>query len=129
MRRFITIITVVIVLLILGWGWFQFFFVFGEGPRAGELNYIMKKGYIWKTYEAKIIQVGFKGASGSFQSNEFQFSVEDERVAQQLMTNSGKWVNVHYREYRGALPWRGMSKYIVDSVISVSPSPTSTTLP
>lgn len=77
MRRFITIITVVIVLLILGWGWFQFFFVFGEGPRAGELNYIMKKGYIWKTYEAKIIQVGFKGASGSFQSNEFQFSVEE----------------------------------------------------
>ncbi|UYQ92282.1 hypothetical protein MKQ68_19535 [Chitinophaga horti] len=129
MRRFIFIIAAVIVLAIVSWGWFQFFFVFGEGPRAGELNYIMKKGYVWKTYEAKIIQVGFKGGSGSFQSNEFQFSVEDERVARQLMANSGKWVNVHYREYKGALPWRGMSRYVVDSVISVSNSPTGTTLP
>lgn len=129
MRRFIFIVAGCIFLLLAVWGWFQFYFVFGEGPRAGELNYIMKKGYIWKTYEAKIIQVGFKGASGSFQSNEFQFSVVDEKVAQQLMNSSGKWVNVHYKEYRGALPWRGMSKYIVDSVVSVSASPSATQLP
>jgi hypothetical protein len=114
---------IMLVLLILGAGFFywRFYFVFGEGTKAGEMNFFVKKGYVFKTYEGKLIQTGYKSmVPGSIQSNEFDFSVENERVAQQIINNSGKNFEVHYREYLGALPWRGASKYVVDSVLSMS---------
>jgi len=100
----------------------KFYFVFGTGVKAGELNQIMYKGWIWKTYEGRLIQSGFKGAKGggSIQSNEFDFSVVDKAVADSLMRCSGKVVELHYKEYRGILPWRGMQKYVVDGILSVT---------
>lgn len=53
------------------------------------------------------------------QSNEFSFSVTKENVAQQLLQVSGREVNVHYHQYFGSLPWRGMQKFIVDSIYEV----------
>jgi hypothetical protein len=35
------------------------------------------------------------------------------------MTASGKTVELHYKEYLGAIPWRGYSAFIVDSIISI----------
>lgn len=120
MGRFIFIVVTIIVLVLGGFFLYKFYFVFGRGVKAGELNYFVEKGYVFKTYEGKLIQSGYKGrAAGTIQSNEFQFSVADERIAQQLMTASGKMVELHYKEYLGALPWRGYSPFIVDSVISV----------
>lgn len=101
--------------------YFRFSFVFGEGSKAGELNFFVKKGYIFKTYEGRLIQTGYKSqVPGSIQSNEFEFSVADEKVANTLMSNSGANIELHYKEYLGTLPWRGMSKYIVDSVIAIN---------
>ncbi len=40
-------------------------------------------------------------------------------MAQTLLNNAGREVEVHYIEYFGAVPWRGMQKYIVDSVYQV----------
>lgn len=102
----------------------KFYFVFGQGVKAGELNQIVYKGWVWKTYEGRLIQAGFKGAKGggSIQSNEFNFSVVDEEIAKTLMLSGGKSVELHYKEYRGALPWRGVSKYVVDEIISISDS-------
>ena len=99
----------------------KFFFVFGEGVKAGELNQIVYKGWIWKTYEGRLIQTGFKSAQkgGNIQSNEFNFSVTDKAIADTLMRCSGKMVELHYKEYLGTLPWRGKQKYIVDKIISV----------
>lgn len=98
----------------------RYSFVFGEGTKAGEMNFFVKKGYIFKTFEGRLIQTGYKSqVPGSIQSNEFEFSVTDEKVAAILMSNSGATVELHYKEYLGSLPWRGMSKYIVDSVITV----------
>ena len=100
---------------------FRYYFVFGEGVKAGQLNQLMYKGYVFKTYEGRLIQSGFRGAKGSnaIQSNEFNFSVVDKAVADSLMRCSGKTVELHYKEYLGALPWRGMEKYIVDEILSV----------
>lgn len=113
----------VMILLIIVAGVFvyvRFYFVFGEGSKAGELNFFVKKGYLFKTYEGRMIQTGYKSkVPGSIQSNEFEFSVVNEKVAQQLMSNSGAFIEVHYKEYLGTLPWRGMSKYVVDSIISI----------
>lgn len=120
MGRFVFIVVTIIILVLGGIFFYKFYFVFGKGVKAGELNYFVQKGYVFKTYEGKLIQSGYKGrAAGTIQSNEFQFSVASEKVAQQLMTASGKTVELHYREYLGAIPWRGYSPFIVDSVISI----------
>ena len=106
--------------------YFRFFYVFADGVKAGELNQFAYKGYVWKTYEGRLIQAGFKGSAGnvgaaSVESYIFDFSVADEEVANELMRCSGKNVELHYKEYLGRLPWRGMQKHIVDKVISSSP--------
>jgi hypothetical protein len=120
MGRFVFIIVAVIVLILGGVFFYKYYFVFGRGVKAGELNYFVQKGYVFKTYEGKLIQSGYKGkVAGTIQSNEFQFSVSNERIAQQLMTASGKFVELHYKEYLGAIPWRGFSPFMVDSIISI----------
>ena len=104
----------------------RFFFVFGDGVKAGELNQFTYKGYVWKTYEGRLIQAGFKGSvpktggTATIQSDIFDFSVSDKEIADELMRCSGKTVEVHYKEYLGALPWRGMQKHVVDKIISVT---------
>jgi len=121
MKKFLLILSLIIVVGLLIFFYFRYTFVFGEGTKAGELNFFVKKGYIWKTYEGRLIQTGYKSkVPGSIQSNEFEFSVVDERVASILMSNSGAVLELRYKEYLGTLPWRGMSKYIVDSVVSVT---------
>lgn len=104
------------------WFFFKFYFVFGAGVKAGELNLFVYKGYVFKTYEGRLIQAGYnsKNSNATIQSNEFNFSVKDEEVARQLERCAGKTVELHYKEYLGAVPWRGMSRYVVDSVLSVS---------
>lgn len=116
-----TIFTVFLVLILSlgGFMWYRYYFVFAEGVKSGQLNDVKKKGYIFKTYEGKLIQSGVKSSGTSIQSNEFVFSIEDERVAKQLELASGKYIDLHYNEYISSLPWRGMSQYVVDSVIAI----------
>ena len=111
--------------------YFKFYFVFGEGVKAGELNKIVHKGWVWKTYEGRLIQTGFSSAKkgGNIQSNEFNFSVVDKTIADSLMRCSGKLVELHYKEYNGYLPWRGMQKYIVDGIVSVREATVSSEVP
>ena len=114
---------IVIVLIVLGGLFFygRYYWVFGYGYKAGTLNYIVLKGYIFKTYEGEMILAGFKNqVPNSMMSNEFLFSIENPKVAHQLELASGKEVQLHYREYFGSVPWRGYSKFIVDSVVSIS---------
>jgi hypothetical protein len=102
--------------------WWKYYFVFGEGVKSGELNYVVKKGNLFKTYEGKLIQSGFRSkAIGTVQYYEFQFSVVDDSIANILMNNSGNHFDLHYKEYKGALPWRGYSSFIVDKIISMKP--------
>lgn len=120
-RKILTAFIIIVVLAAAGWGFFKFYFVFGSGVKAGELNLFVYKGYVFKTYEGRLIQAGYnsKNTTATIQSNEFNFSVKDEEVAKQLERCAGKFVELHYKEYLGTLPWRGMSKYVVDSVLSI----------
>ena len=137
----ILIFTVLVLLLILGgWIYLHFFWVFGTGVKAGELNQVVYKGWVWKTYEGRLIMSGFRNdkKGNGLQSNEFTFSVDKHAegrkangaiysVADSLMRCSGKSVQVKYREYRGALPWRGVQKYVVFDILDVSsPAPVNT---
>lgn len=100
--------------------WWKYFYVFGEGVKSGELNYVVKKGNVFKTYEGKLIQSGFRSkAAGTVQSYEFEFSVVNDSIANVLMQNSGNYFDLHYKEYKGTLPWRGFSPYIVDEILKM----------
>lgn len=121
MKKSVTIISLIVILAIAGFAYYRYFFVFGEGVKPGELNYIVKKGYFFKTNEGRLIQTGIRGGTqGSISSNEFMFSVTDPQIANQLQTLGGKTVQLHYKEYIGKLPWRGVSNFVVDSVLSIS---------
>ena len=111
----------IIALLLLGLlVWWQYYYVFGEGVKSGELNYVVKKGNIFKTYEGKLIQSGFKSKTvGTIQSYEFEFSVANDSIANVLMNNSGQYFDLHYKEYKKSLPWRGFSVFIVDEIKSM----------
>lgn len=129
--KIITLGTTILVLALAALFFFRFCFVFGEGVKAGQLNQIVYKGYIFKTYEGRLIQAGFRGqgSGAGIQSNEFNFSVVDKAVADSLMRCSGKTVELHYKEFLGALPWRGVQKYIVDDILSVEKADNTTVVP
>jgi hypothetical protein len=123
-KKPVGIALLVILIVLAGIIYWRYFYVFGEGVKAGQLNYLVKKGYIFKTYEGKLIQSGFRGGvPGSIQSYEFEFSVANSRIADTLMLNSGKLFELHYKEYMGTIPWRGHTKFIVDKIINMKAPP------
>ncbi len=120
-------IVLVLILALTAFIYFRFYFVFGEGVKAGELNFVVYKGYVFKTYEGRLIQAGFKGSSSkgstsstAVQSYEFDFSIKEAAIADSLMHCGGKTVELRYKEYLGSLPWRGQQKYIVYDIVNVS---------
>ncbi|MBC6368656.1 hypothetical protein [Algoriphagus sp. AK58] len=123
MKKFAWISGLVLLLVVGIFFWWKFYFVFGEGVKAGNLNYFVKKGVIFKTWEGRMVQEGFQSpTSGALQSNEFRFSVTDPEVAAILERNSGKHLELRYQEYNGMLPWRGTSVFVVTEVLNATPT-------
>lgn len=123
LKKFFRSVLIIAIILGIGLFWWNFYFVYGEGVKSGQLNYVVKKGNVFKTYEGKMIQSGFKAQQpGSIQSYEFEFSVTNDSLAGILMTNSGNYFDLHYKEYKHALPWRGYSVYIVDQIVQMKPT-------
>ena len=123
-KKVIISISIIVILILAAVCYYRYFFVFGEGVKAGELNYVVKKGYLFKTYEGKLIQSGIKSRqTGTLQNNEFEFSIGNKAIAEKMMANSGKFYELHYKEYKNTLPWRGFTVYVVDSIISVKDLP------
>ena len=127
MKKILRIGLLILVLIIAVGFWWRYYFVFGEGVKAGNLNFFVKKGFVFKTYEGRLIQDGFKSATpGALQSNEFEFSVTSDSIAAILEHNSGKVVELRYKEYLHTLPWRGMSNYVVVEVLKEEGSKSET---
>lgn len=125
MKKAISIISVVVIVALGLFLYFKFWFVYSSGVNEGDINYFQREGFIFKTYEGKMIQSGYnsKNTSSTIQSNEFKFSVEDERIAQQIDNASGRQIKLHWNRYLGTLPWRGNSQFVVDSIYSVGRPP------
>ena len=111
-------IALIVLAALSGFVYFKYLWVFSDGTKTGELNSLTYTGYLFKTYEGEMILTGYgtKNASGTVQSKTFKFSVADKKVAEKLTQMTGLRVTVHYKEYKGALPWRGYETAIVDSV-------------
>ncbi len=130
MKKYLRIGIVAVVIILSVVFWYRFYFVFGEGVKAGELNFFVKKGYLFKTYEGRLIQSGLKSDTpGTLQSNEFEFSVTNDSISQILERCSGKILELRYKEYLGTVPWRGMSTYIVYEILSVEDKKSENTMP
>ena len=107
----------VLVIVIAAFIYFKYAFDYSKGYRAGLLQKFSEKGVVFKTYEGEMILSSVQSnANVAIASEKFLFSVEEEVVAKQLEQIQGRNVVVHYREKNGTLPWRGDSRYIVDSV-------------
>jgi hypothetical protein len=120
MKKFVPLVVIGLIIFLSIFIYFRYCFVFGEGVKAGDLNYIVHKGYLFKTWEGKVIQTGIKSYTpGSIQSNEFEFSVAGDSVAKILELSSGKFVELRYKEYLHSLPWRGNSKYVVSEIVLI----------
>lgn len=120
--KIITIVSSVIVVALAAFIFFRFFFVYSSGVNTGELNYFQIEGIVFKTYEGKLIQSGFKAtgeSNGTLRSNELKFSVTDQAVADTIMRCSGKRIEVKWNRYMATLPWRGNSQFVVTEVLSV----------
>ncbi|AGA77244.1 hypothetical protein [Echinicola vietnamensis] len=120
MNKYVKIAIFSLLIIMAGFIYWRYFFVFAEGVKGGTLNYYERKGFIFKTWEGRLVQEGFQSpTAGALQSNEFRFSGVDGDVSEKLERASGKFVEVRYREYLGKLPWRGASKHVVYEVIEV----------
>ncbi len=121
-RKYVRIFFLIALMVLAVIIWWNYFYVFGEGVKSGELNFVVKKGNIFKTYEGKLIQSGIRSkTAGSIQSYEFDFSITDDSIANVMMINSGKYFDLHYREYKNTIPWRGYSRYVVDKIVGMRP--------
>lgn len=107
----------VLVIVIAAFIYFKYAFDYSKGYRAGLLQKFSEKGVVFKTYEGEMILSSVQSNTNvAIASEKFLFSVEEKDVAKQMEQIQGKQVVVHYREKKGTLPWRGESRYIVDSV-------------
>jgi hypothetical protein len=120
-RRFFRTFVIILILALTGYIYWKYYFPYtSDGVKSGYLNYAVRKGQLFKTYEGKLIQEGIRSKTvGSIQSNEFEFSIKSKEVFEVLKVNSGKIFDLHYKEYNGVIPWRGNTRYIVDSIISM----------
>lgn len=131
MRKIISLTILVLLLVVVGWSYWYYYNVKSEGTRAGILQKFSRKGNVFKTNEGELIMMGFGARAGgtNMGTDRFLFSVADESVADSLEHQcQGKFVQVHYVQYRRSLPWRGDNyngqnkengQYIVDKIESV----------
>ena len=122
-RRFGRNFIIIFILLLAGLIYWKYFFTYSEGNRTGLLQKFSYKGTIFKTYEGELILSSIRSQSNvALASEKFFFSVMDEETARKLENLQGHFITVHYKMKNGTLPWRGDSKYLVDSVkIEVQP--------
>ena len=121
--KIITVLSTLAVVALVLFVYVKFFFVYSQGVNEGDINFFQYEGFVFKTYEGKMIQTGYnsRNSQATIQSNEFKFSVEDEQVAKQIESSSSRQIKLHWKRYLGILPWRGKSQYVVDSVVYVQP--------
>ena len=96
--KIITISSTIVVLALGLFIFFRFFFVYSTGVNAGDINYFQKEGILFKTYEGKMIQSGFRSAK---------------------VNTTSKHVELRWKRHFGTLPWRGNSQFVVTEILSI----------
>jgi len=116
-KRFLNWVLAFLFIFLAIFVYIKYFYTYSEGYRAGLLQKFSNKGIIFKTYEGELILSSVASTSNvAIASEKFQFTVLKKNVNIMFDTLQGKNVIVHYIEKKGPLPWRGDSRYLVDSI-------------
>jgi hypothetical protein len=116
-KRFLNWVLAFLFIFLAIFVYIKYFYTYSEGYRAGLLQKFSNKGIIFKTYEGELILSSVaSNANVALASEKFQFTVLKKNVNIMFDTLQGKNVIVHYIEKKGPLPWRGDSRYLVDSI-------------
>jgi hypothetical protein len=78
------------------WAWVALHFVYARGERAGYVQKISQKGWLFKTWEGELAMVNLPGAMPEI----FPFTVRDPRVARQVERLIGQRVSLSYEQHR-----------------------------
>ena len=117
MKKYLGWFIFVLLIILVAFIYWKYFFTYSEGNRAGLLQKFSNKGVIFKTYEGEMILSSVRSSADiALASEKFLFSVPSEEVAKKLDQIQGEYIVVHYKEKKGALPWNGDTRYLVDSV-------------
>ena len=120
-RKIRNIVFLVLLFGFFCWGYIKYYYPYEEGIETGKLNFVVYKGFAFKTYEGKLMRSEQQSSEeADAQLHEFEFSIAKKTIAEQLMHAGGKTVELHYTKYLGAIPWRGSSHYVVDGIVAIS---------
>lgn len=99
----------------------QFFHAYRESNVKGRVVDIALQGSLFSTYEGKMLSYDVV-EPGNVLKSEFDFSVTDDSIVQKLseLKQTPLAIQVHYKEYKHSVPWRGSSKYVVTAVDTVT---------
>ena len=89
---------------------------YSSGERTGVITKLSKRGYIWKTWEGEMNLGGMSAdAGGVAVPNAWQFSVDNDAVAQQLLplATGAKRVTLVYSERYKTSFKQGETDYII----------------
>ena len=123
MKKILLSILGIIVVVLAIFFFARYSYTYSEGNRAGRLIKFAKQGFMFKTYEGEMNLGGVSNAANNSMMMNYMwdFSVNDQSVADSLLKLEGREISVHYKQKMGKLPWRGDTKYIVDKVVEVKP--------
>jgi len=119
-RGFISLVLVVLIGVPLGfalWSWAAITFVYSHGERAGYVQKISKRGWVFKTWEGELAMANLPGSMPQI----FSFTVRNDDTAQQIVNIIGQRASISYEEHRG-LPgtFLGETPYFVTKVTPVA---------
>ena len=92
-------------------------YVYSSGERAGYIQKISKRGWIFKTWEGELAMANLPGVMPQI----FSFTVRNDDIAHQLEKTIGQRVSISYEQHRG-LPgtYLGETQYFVTRVSPVT---------
>jgi hypothetical protein len=120
-RLFLALGTLLVLLLLIFFIRDRYFHVYQESDIKGRIADVSLRGSVFKTYEGKMLSYDVV-APGNVVKSEFNFSVKDDSIVQKLgqLKQTPLAVQVHYKEYKSSVPWRGETKYIVTAIDTVT---------
>jgi hypothetical protein len=123
LKKSLALLLLVVVAAIGLYTWLALTWKYSEGERAGLLQKFSRKGWICKTYEGELALYVVAGVAPEI----WRFSVRDSALAQQLASDVGQRVQLHYAEHRG-VPTEcfGETGYFVDRINSIGEAPPAT---
>lgn len=119
-KRIALIVGTAILLLILFFIFRGCYYNHQDSTVKGTITDITLKGTVFKTYEGTLNQITVP-SEGVVEKKEFKFSVTDDSIAKTLneLKQTPVAIQLSYKEYKRAVPWRGDSKFVVYAIDTV----------